>query len=90
MQTADNVNSVLTLMRSNNAHVMDTLAMMAGYQELKHVIETGKPSSTAASAMAMLERSIGERMEGEERLLKWMEASCDARARMMKSHRRQQ
>lgn len=89
MQTAAD-NNDLTLMRSDNDYVMDTLAMMAAYHELKHAVDTGKPSSSAASAMAMLERSIESRMEAEERLLNWMEASCDARARMKQSYRRNQ
>jgi len=67
---------------------LEVLAMMAAYHELKQAIETGKPSSTAGSAMAMLERAVEARMDTEERMLKWMEASCDARDRAMKAHRR--
>lgn len=74
-------------MQSSN-EVLETLAMMAAYHELKHAIDNGKPSSTAGSAMAMLERSIELRMETEERMVKWMEASCDARDRMRKTLRR--
>jgi len=36
----------------------------------------------------MLERAVEARMDTEERMLKWMEASCDARDRAMKAHRR--
>jgi len=71
-----------------DAETKEVLAMMAGYHELQHAIKTGKPSSTAISAMAMLERAIEARMDTEERMLKWMEASCDARQRMMRAHRR--
>jgi hypothetical protein len=62
--------------------------MMAAYHELKQAIDAGKPSPTAGSAMAMLERSIELRMETEERMVKWLEASCDARDRMRKALRR--
>jgi hypothetical protein len=72
----------------SDAEIKEVLAMMAGYHELKLAIETGKPSSTAGSAMAMLERAIEARMDTEERMLNWMEASCDARQRMIKSQRR--
>ena len=72
----------------SNDEVKEVLAMMAAYHELKHAIQTGKPSSTAGSAMAMIERAIEARMDTEERMLNWMEASCDARDRMRKAHRR--
>jgi hypothetical protein len=68
--------------------VLETLAMMAAYHELKHAIDNGKPSSTAINAMAMLERSIELRMETEERMVKWMEASCESRERMKQAYRR--
>jgi len=71
-----------------NDEAKEVLAMMAAYHELKYAIEAGKPSSTAGSSVAMLERAIEARMDTEERMLKWMEASCDARQRMMKAHRR--
>ena len=70
------------------SEALEVLAMMAAYHELKHAIQTGKPSSTTGSAMAMLERAVEARMDTEERMLKWMEASCDARDRMRKAHRR--
>lgn len=70
--------------------VTDTIAMMAAYHELRYAIENGKPSTTAQSAMAMLERSIENRMEQEDRMLNWMEQSHDARERMKKAYRRNQ
>lgn len=72
----------------SDAEIKEVMAMMAGYHELKLAIETGKPSLTAGSAMAMLERAIEARIDAEERMLNWMEASCAARVRMYKSHRR--
>jgi hypothetical protein len=74
-------------MPSNN-EVKEVLAMMAAYHELKHTIQTGKPSSTAGSALAMIERAIEARMDTEERMLKWMEASCDSRQRVKQAYRR--
>lgn len=70
--------------------VTDMLAMMAAYHELNYAIENGKASSTAKSAMAMLERSIENRMDQEDRMLNWMEQSHDARERMKKAYRRNQ
>ena len=68
--------------------VMEMLAMMAACHELKQAINTGAPSPTAKSALAMIQKAIDVRMDDEERMLRWVEASCAARVRMYKSHRR--
>lgn len=68
--------------------IKEMLAMMAACHELRQAIETGAPSSTAKSALAMIQEAIDTRLDDEERMLKWIEASCIARVRMYKSHRR--
>lgn len=72
------------------SNVIDTVAMMAAYHELRYAIENGKASPTAQSAMALLERSIEDRMDQDDRMLNWMEQSHDARERMKKAYRRNQ
>lgn len=72
------------------SNVADTIAMMAAYQELRFAMDNGKPSPTAESALALLQRSIEARIEQDDRMLNWMQQSHDARERMKKSYRRNQ
>lgn len=70
--------------------VVDTLAMMAAYQELLFAIEKGKPSATAESALALLQRSIEERIEQRDQMVNWMTSLSESRERAMKNYRRNQ
>jgi hypothetical protein len=74
-------------MPSDN-EALEATAMIAAYHELKYAIKAGEPSESAINAVAMIERALEARIKAEERMLKWAEASCDARDRAMKAHRR--
>jgi hypothetical protein len=67
----------------------EMFAMIAGKSEIEAALEgDGKLAASAPMAMAMLNEAIEDRLESEERLVRWIEASAEARERMKQAHRR--
>lgn len=86
MWTVDN-NEGKTRMQSE-AEARETLAMMAAYHELRYVVHAGKPSPSAESVLDILKKAIDVRADSQVKLSAWLDASCQARLRMIKSQRR--